>query len=31
LTQAMASESFDRTAYNRKLAAIGLRELVIPE
>jgi hypothetical protein len=31
LTQAFASESFDRTAYNRKLAAIGLRELVIPE
>lgn len=31
LTQAIASEGFDRIAYNRKLSSIGLRELVIPE
>jgi hypothetical protein len=31
LTQAINSADFDRAVYNRKLSAIGLRELVIPE
>ena len=31
LTQVIGSAGFDRSAYNRKVSAIGLREMVIPE